>query len=235
LDETTPPLNPDGMQEPRETSPSPPDEQASHLDKVPACSDATEGKPPPNRWGQTTSPPVDIDLPPGHSDFHDSRPSHWSNTSWYHNNHNRCFDNPSSDGHHGYGGPSADCNHDGHHRSDYAPGPSQRGFEESYGARSSRQGYKDFHDCRQGYDNSHGDRHRNATSFCPGTTTVRNQYGTRHVNTKADPDTSPLQGGPITLPRAADKECQARHKGISHHDIAGLAAFTMVAWTASMS
>ncbi len=44
------------------------------------------------------------------------------------------------------------------------------------------------------------------------------------MNTKADPNTSPLRGGNITLPRAADKECQARHQGISRHYIVGLAA-----------
>ncbi len=123
LDETTPPLNPDGRQEPRVTSPSPPDEQASPLDNVPARSNATERKPPLNHWGQMTSPPVDNDLPPGRSDFHDSRPSHWSNTSWYHNDRNCCFDNPSGDSHRGYGRPSADRNHDGNHPSDYAPDP----------------------------------------------------------------------------------------------------------------
>ena len=44
------------------------------------------------------------------------------------------------------------------------------------------------------------------------------------MNTNADPDTYPLEGGRITLPRAADKERQARHLYISRHDIAGLAA-----------
>jgi hypothetical protein len=63
LDETTPCLNPDGTQEPRETSPSPPDEQASPLDEVPGHSNATEGKPPPNHWGRMTSPPMDNDPP----------------------------------------------------------------------------------------------------------------------------------------------------------------------------
>jgi hypothetical protein len=48
-DETTPPLNPDGTQESREMLPSPPDEQASPSDKVPARSGATEGNPPPKR------------------------------------------------------------------------------------------------------------------------------------------------------------------------------------------
>jgi hypothetical protein len=44
------------------------------------------------------------------------------------------------------------------------------------------------------------------------------------VNTNADPDTSPLRGGRITSPRAADKERQAWNLYISHHDIVGLAA-----------
>jgi hypothetical protein len=43
------------------------------------------------------------------------------------------------------------------------------------------------------------------------------------VNTDADYDNYPLEGGRITSPRAADKERQARNLSISRHDIAGLA------------
>jgi hypothetical protein len=53
---------------------------------------------------------------------------------------------------------------------------------------------------------------------------VRNPYGPRLVNTDADYDNYPLEGGRITSPCAADKERQARNLSISCHDIAGLAA-----------
>jgi hypothetical protein len=77
LDVTTPPPQPDGMPEPRETtSPSPPNEQPRPSDEVPAHSDNTDRTPPSNCWGGTNHHPADNDLPPGSSDIHDSHPSH---------------------------------------------------------------------------------------------------------------------------------------------------------------
>ncbi len=195
------------------TSSSPPDEQHRPSDEAPAHSNTTDGNSPPSHWGPTNYHPADNALPPGPSNARDSRPYHCFNTSWYHNDRNPCLDNPFGDDHHGYGGPSTDRNHDCHHHFDDAPGPSQCGFDDSYGVQFSH----------QGYNNPHGVRPCHAPSFFPGTT-VRNPYGPCHVNTDADPDTSPLRGGRITSPHAADKECQARNLCISCHDIAGLVA-----------
>jgi hypothetical protein len=90
------------------TLPSPPDEQPRPLDEAPARSDITDGNSPPSRWGPTNYHPADNALPPGPSNARNSRSSHCFDTSWYHNDRNPCFDNPSGDDHRGYGRPSPD-------------------------------------------------------------------------------------------------------------------------------
>jgi hypothetical protein len=210
-DAATRSLQPDGTQAPRETTshPTPGEQPRPPEGVVPVGGNTTDTRPPPNRWGHHHHP-ADSHPPSGPLDGCDIHPTHRYDTSWYHqNDRNRCFDDPSGDGRRGFDVPPPGRNHNGHHLSDNA-GPGQCGFEASYGARLN--------------NDSHGDcRPRQSSMYRPGTT-VCNPYGPRQVNTGADYDNYPLEGGCITSPRAADKERQVRNLSISRHDIAGLAA-----------